>query len=235
MIKKYILLLLCSTLIYGCGDTKDLTSEDIEAFDKSMAVLIEADKTGFKGGDDEAKVFATVFVICNEKLYANNPDLERMTRLGIQESLYSLPVKSLDSGVLENEPRKANDNPALNVGISPIFTSLVSPTSTQSAIYKKDYLALKNTQLVEMGNYLRKAKAFGNAPSNKEKYTKEELKRLTTTKLSPVYCSHADFYLSMFDYSSVDGYETIARKAAASMISATRKKALAEVSSKFRN
>ncbi|BDF96484.1 hypothetical protein [Pseudoalteromonas sp. KAN5] len=229
---KYLLLLVCFSLLSACEESKELNNAQVESLATLVSITSHNANSTLSGSENEIELSAQVFTICNEKIYVNNPDIKRLTRLAVQEALYALPITSLTNGAFEDTVKMVTSNPALDMGISPIFISLYSPTTTQADIFEDDYLAFKNS-LVEL--YELTDEFVKSEEKNRSKYSDKEFTRLAVMKLPHIACFSADFYLSLFDYSQVNGFNTIAREAAIKMLSNTRKKAISDVTKRLRN
>lgn len=234
---KYLLPIICMSLISACGSEQDKSDS------KSLSdIELEILKTGhlttrqdsYSGKGDELENVSKAFIICNKKVYQNDK-FERLARLFIQETLFSIPLKSLDSGSFDNAVKIAKNNPALSKDFSPVFISLGSPTSTQESIHKRNYLSFKSSLLKELVNHLEQTQNFKKSSLNNEIYTQDDLDKAFSIGLSPVFCGAVDMYLSLFDYSEINGFKTISREAAIIMQSSVRQEAISEVTNRLRN
>tara|TARA_R110000751_G_C13790680_1_gene482072 strand:- start:6274 stop:6999 length:726 start_codon:yes stop_codon:yes gene_type:complete len=231
-----VLVILATLLVTSCGDSEKINTNELSILLESSMLMNEMQSKGLSGSKEELQHFVDVFSVCNNKIYTQIPRSEHYSRIAIQEMLYLFPVSqpktNLDLGLFWTMAKKAKDNPALGIDISPIFKSLVTPTATQETIFNKDYLVFHKSTYPEFNEYLSRG---NNIPLDKDKYSDYELKKQLVLGVVSLTCARSDVYLGLFDYTNVYGFETISREAAMGMLSNTRRKAISEVTKVFRS
>lgn len=212
VINKVLTASLFSILLSSCEGGKKLTDDDIDVLINYLSVVKQvAEDTLLPSQDVDINKSVKVFDICNSKIYSQYPKYEKITRLYIQENLYGF-TGNMGNKAFYRTAVIANENPALNIGVSNIFKALVTPTDTQKAVYTKEFDKFQKGAYQETEKHRSELKSIF---KNSENITN---KKFLVTKLSPELCFTADLYLSLFDYRQVGEYETISRKAGAQML-----------------